>query len=76
MQSKKPKTKGRKPAPRSREEREAELQVLAAMAEGKWVLADIAKGYLGIPAGEGVTRQGFTSSSILANEYPLGGESE
>ncbi len=55
MQSQKPKAKGRKPAVRTRQEREAELQLLAAMGEGKWVLADIAKRYLSIPAGEGVT---------------------
>ena len=64
----------RKPAVRTRKEREAELKLFAASDEGKWVLADMAKRCLGIPAGEGITRTRLYIELILAHEYMHGEE--
>jgi hypothetical protein len=61
---------------KSREQREAELHLLAATEQGKWELADMTKRCLGIGERDGIPLTTLMIHVILSHEYPRGAESD
>ena len=61
---------------KTRKEREAQLQRLAATKQGKFELADMAKHCLGIRKGESLPLTTLLIHVILTHEYPPGAEKE